>query len=129
MKKSARFLIVLCLGLLLVACATKSDGAAAAVETYFQAIVTGDTDAVTKISCPDWQSTAQDEIASFAGVKARIDKLSCKTTATQGDQATVECTGGILATYVDREQTIDLSGRPYQVVKQDNQWLVCGYGQ
>lgn len=128
MKKSARFLIVLCLGLLLVACA-KSDGAASAVETYFQAIVTGDTDAVTKISCPDWKSTAQDEIAAFAGVKARLDKFSCKTTATQGDKATVECSGGIIATYVDREQTIDLSERQYDVVKQGNQWLMCGYGQ
>jgi hypothetical protein len=123
-------LIILLASALATACAgAKTDGAGKAVESYFQAIVDGNADHAAAVSCADWSETARGEVASFVGVKARLDKLACKTVTAQGDQSTVTCSGAIIAKYVDQEQTFDLSGRQFKVSHQGEQWLVCGYGQ
>jgi hypothetical protein len=130
MKKPISFTIVLLVCLLLAGCAgAQANPAGKAVEAYFQAIAANDADKTAAVSCADWQQTARDEVASFAGVKTSLDKLSCKAASTQGSEATVECTGAIVAKYVDQEMRFDLNGRRYRVVQQDQKWLVCGYIQ
>lgn len=130
MKKAALVLIIILASALVTACTgAKADGAGKAVETYFQAIIEGSADHAAAVSCANWAETARGEVASFVGVKARLDKLACKTVTAQGDQSTVVCSGTIIAKYVDQEQTFDLSGRQFKVTHQGDQWLVCGYGQ
>lgn len=134
MKKTSSFLIFVLAVILLAGCASTQkdaakDAAGSAVENYFQAIVSGDASRIATVSCPAWEETARGEVASFAGVKARLNQVSCKSTTTQQDQATVECTGNIIATYNNEDQTFELQGRTFNVVRQNGEWLVCGYGK
>ncbi len=122
--------IILLACILLAGCAgSKTDSPSAAVENYFQAIVSGDATSIASVSCNDWQETARGEVASFTGVKSRLEKLSCKVESTKDNEAIIGCTGTIVAKYVDQEMRFDLSGRKYHVVQQNQKWLVCGYIQ
>lgn len=117
---------------LLAACsgpAANADKPGAAVETYLQAIVEANADKAAKVACADWESSARDEVASFQGVKARLDKVSCKTETSSASSTTVSCTGAIVATYNNEDQSFDLRDRKFTVVQKDGEWLVCGYGQ
>lgn len=130
--KKVLYLSLLILTLLLAACsgpAANADKPGAAVETYLQAIVEANADNAAKVSCADWESSARDEVAAFNGVKARLDKVSCKAETTSSSNATVGCTGAIVATYNNEDQSFDLRDRKFTVVQQDGEWLVCGYGQ
>jgi predicted small secreted protein len=130
MKNTICVIVVLLACILLAGCGgANTDDAGEAVKTYFQAIVAQDADGAAAVSCPDWQETARGEVASFAGVKARLDNLSCKAASSKDGEALVECSGAIVATYVDQEMRFDLSERSYRVVQQNEKWLVCGYGQ
>jgi hypothetical protein len=128
MNKTTFLTLVLIICVLLSGCAgSKTSGASEAVQAYFQAITAGDADGVAGVSCPDWQETARGEVASFAGVKTKLDQLSCQVETIKDNEAMVSCSGAIIATYVDQDMRFDLSGRRYRVVQQDAQWLVCGY--
>lgn len=128
MKKTICFVVILVACILLSGCAgSNTKGASEAVMAYFQAIVAGDPDQAAGVSCADWQETARSEVASFAGVKTELDELSCQVETIKGEEASVACSGAIIATYVDQEMRLDLSGRQYRVVQQDAKWLVCGY--
>ena len=131
MKKFGILLTILIISGLLTACKgpTQGDAPGAAVEKYFQAIVSGDADSIATLSCPDWEATARGEVDAFAGVKARLDETACKSVSNQKDQAVVECSGGIIATYNNEDQNFDMTGRRFNVVQQNGEWLVCGYGQ
>ncbi len=128
MGMKTKIFMLLILAFLLASCA-KSDPGGAAVVAYLKAIAANDQNGAQAVSCADWQSQASDEVAAFAGVKARLNNLACKTVSSAGNQSTVECTGGIIGTYVDKEQTFDMSGRQFKVVQEQGKWLVCGYGQ
>lgn len=118
---------------LLVACSGSGGGSAdpagAAVETYLQAIVEANPDGAAMAACADWESSARDEVASFQGVKAWLEKVDCKTESTSSGTATVGCAGAIVATYNNENQSFDLQNRKFNVVERDGEWLVCGYGQ
>jgi hypothetical protein len=103
------------------------DAPGSVVQTYFQAIVAGDAERIASISCADWESTARDEVSSFAGVKARLENVTCTSGAATDDSAVVTCTGAIVATYNNEDQDFPLEERPVRVVRQSGEWLVCGY--
>lgn len=125
--------VVLLLVVLLSACSggggSGADPAGAAVETYLQAIVEANPDGAAMASCADWESSARDEVASFMGVKAWLENVDCKSESTASGTATVGCTGAIVATYNNENQSFDLEGRKFNVVERDGEWLVCGYGE
>jgi hypothetical protein len=117
------------LAVLLAACGTKPgvDPAAKAVEDYLSALVNKDSDSLSALSCADWESNALLEYDSLQAVTTRLEGLSCAVSGTDGDATDVTCQGKIIATYNNEDQTLDLSVRTYQVVKQGGDYLVCGY--
>ena len=130
MNKTIRITLVLITYVLLAGCArAQTSPAGKVVEAYFQAIAAGDAESAAGVSCAEWQETSRDEVASFAGVKAKLENLSCRVAANNDSEATVDCSGFIVATYVDQEMRFDLSGRQYRVAQQDGKWLLCGYVQ
>jgi hypothetical protein len=130
MNKIICLMLVLIFCVLLAGCAgTKIARASEVVKVYFQAISAGDADSAASVSCSAWQETARDEVASFAGVKTKLENLSCQVVTSKDSEASVECSGAIIATYVDQDMRFDLSGRQYRVSQQDGKWLVCGYQQ
>jgi hypothetical protein len=124
------YLVVLGLTAILVllsACGTGTDQAAAAVEGYLTALVAKDSDSISALSCADWEMQALLELDSFQAVETRLDGLACTSVLEEDGTSSVTCTGNILATYNDEESKFDLSLRTYAVVEQGGEYLVCGY--
>ena len=112
---------------ILSACGKAADPAAKAVEGYLTALVDKDANALSTISCADWESNALLELDSLQAVVTRLENLSCASAGTDGSTTQVNCTGKILASYNNEDQELDLSVRTYQVVQQGGEYLVCGY--
>jgi hypothetical protein len=130
MRKFVLFLLIVSLSsLLLTACAGSStaDDAAASAEAYLNALVAGDGDKMTTLSCADWEENALLELDSFMAVTASLDGLKCSQTGSDGDKALVTCQGKIVTTYNEEQTEIDLSSRTYEMTQAAGEWLVCGY--
>ncbi len=129
MRKFGPVIILLSLlVLVLSACGGKAaDPAAKAVENYLNALVNKDATRLSALSCADWESNALLELDSLQAVKTRLEGLTCQTAGTNGTTSDVNCTGKILATYNNEDQTLDLSVRTYLVDQQGGEYLVCGY--
>ncbi len=110
----------------LAACAS-AGSPADAIQGYLQALVAKDEVAAANLACSDWEAQARAEALSFDAVQVRLDAVSCQAADVSGDAATVTCQGKILANYGAEDQEIDLSGRAYQAVRQNGEWLMCGY--
>ena len=119
--------IVITTALTLAACGTSNaDAPTKAVEGYLTALVEKDADRLPTLVCGDWEADALIELDSFQAVTARLENLSCSQTGTDGETALVLCKGNIVATYNGEDQALDLSGRTFQVTKENGEWLVCG---
>lgn len=129
MRKLGPVILLLSLMVLVVsACGGKAaDPAAKAVENYLNALVNKDATRLSALSCADWESNALLELDSLQAVKTRLEGLTCQTAGTNGTTSDVNCTGKILATYNNEDQTLDLSVRTYLVDQQGGEYLVCGY--
>jgi len=113
--------------MLFSACGQASDPAAKAVEGYYIALVNKDANALSALSCADWEPNALLELDSLQAVTTRLENLACKVTVKDGTTTQVNCQGRILATYNNEDQELDLSVRTYQVVQQGGEYLFCGY--
>jgi hypothetical protein len=128
MQKITPIVLLMCMAALLFsACGKATDPAAKAVEEYLTALVNKDANALSALSCADWESNALLELDSLQAVATRLENLSCTSTGTDGTTTQVNCQGKILATYNNEDQQFDLSVRTYQVVQQGGEYLVCGY--
>jgi hypothetical protein len=128
MRKFTPILLLMCFsGALLSACGKAADPAAKAVADYLTALVNKDPNAISVLSCANWESNAQLELDSLQAVTTRLEGLSCSVTAVEGSTSQVICQGKILATYNNEDQQFDLSVRTYQVLHQGGDYLVCGY--
>ena len=135
MRKSlwAAAAVLVALTLILAACggpgsspAGKSP-AAAAVENYYAAMVSKDAAKVSNLTCKDFEEQALLEMDSFQAVKAELDNVVCTEAGTDGGDTLVGCTGNIVLTYNNENQTLDVSRQVYRVVQQAGDYLVCGY--
>ncbi len=129
MKRFRPLILVLLLAaLLLSACgASSNEGAAKAVEAYYQAVVSKNAEKAVSLACSDWETNAQMDVDSFQAVDAQLKDFSCKVSGTDGDYTLVSCEGEIAMSYNGEAQSLDLSAQTYQVVQQGGDWLFCGY--
>jgi hypothetical protein len=128
MRKVAPIVVLMCVvTLLFSACGQSKDPASKAVEGYLTALVNKDADALSTLTCADWESQALLELDAFQAVSTRLENMNCSTANTDGSTSQVNCQGKILATYNGEDQQFDLSVRTYQVVHQGGEYLVCGY--
>jgi hypothetical protein len=119
-------LLTLLLLSLLAGCSSTDNSAPQAVEKYLQALVGNDTQ-ITSYTCTAWEDQAKTEADSFAGVTADLQDLACQVSEQDSDSTLVTCTGKIITSYNGENTEIDLSGKTYQAVQEDDQWLMCGY--
>lgn len=127
MGKFAPIVLICVAALLFSACGQAADPAAKAVEGYFTALVNKDANALSAISCAEWEPNALLELDSLQAVTTRLENLACTAAGSDGTTTQVDCQGKILATYNNEDQELDLSVRPYQVVQQGGEYLFCGY--
>ena len=127
-KIRSLFLLTLAVGLLLLlsACSQSADDPAKAAESYWQALVAKDSAKLSSFSCAAYESEAQTTLDSFQSVDVTLKDLSCLVGSQEGDAATVDCSGTIVASYGTENLTIDLADHPYSVVKESGDWRMCG---
>jgi hypothetical protein len=126
MRRTFFFIFILVLLLALLGACNAAPQASTAVEEYLKALVAKDGNRLSALSCSTWEADAQQQLDSFAAVEIKLSDLACKQTGSEGDKALVTCTGNIVATYNGENQNIDLSASTYLLVKQNDEWLVCG---
>jgi hypothetical protein len=128
MHKTAPIVVAICFTVILIsACGKAADPAAKAVDNYLTALVNKNANALSSLSCANWESSALLELDSLQAVATKLENLSCAVAGTEGTNTQVICQGKILATYNNEVQQFDLSVRTYQVVNQGGEYLVCGY--
>jgi hypothetical protein len=128
MQKTSPMVVVIFIAItLLSSCGKAPDPAAKVVEDYLIALVNKDANALSALSCANWESNSLLELDSLQAVATKLENLSCTSTGTDGTTTHVICQGKINATYNSEDQLLDLSVRTYQVVKQGGEYLVCGY--
>jgi hypothetical protein len=101
--------------------------AAKAVEDYWQAMVAQNAEALSQLSCPDWEPQAIMELDSFQAVEARVEGMTCAESGKEGQDVLVSCQGKIIATYNGEDQELALDARAVLVRQDGGEWLVCGY--
>lgn len=122
MKKLIVFIALL---LLLVACGggdgDEGETAVLTVENYMQAKVDTDADTIRALLCSEMEANAERETLTFQGVdNPRIEAMEC----TFDGEATVSCTGQIVATYGTEDNEFPFTN--YRVVQEDGEWKWCG---
>jgi len=128
LRKFAPIVLLICIvALLFSACGKAQDPAAKAVEDYITALVNKDANAISTLSCADWESNALLELDSLQAVATRLENLACTPNGSDSITMQVSCQGKIIATYNTEDQELDLSLRIYLVVQQGGEYLVCGY--
>ena len=109
------------------ACGGEEHPAAAALEAFVQALADKNEAQYITLTCADYEHDALLEYDAFGLVRTHVEGLDCQIVSVNGDTAEVTCQGEIVATYGNEDRTFELSERHYHVVKQDGEWLVCGY--
>lgn len=100
---------------------------AAVVESFYNAIVNHDRDAVATIACADWEKAGKREVDAFAGTKTELVDFACSVTESGAETATVGCSGKIAATYGTEITDFPIEGRVHSVVKENGEWRICGF--
>lgn len=115
--------------LLLAGCAGggSGSGAEAAVERYFQALVSGDINQLVDASCAAWEESARLEMESFTAVSVELEDMTCQEAGQEDDIMLVTCSGTIAANYGNEVLKIDLSERTYKVITEAGELRLCGY--
>ena len=130
---SLLFLFLLAAGIFAACSGTQQDAGdpGAAIEDYFSALVANETDKIPQLVCPAYESGARTEFDSMGAVGgAALENVECTSAdPSNGDNATVTCTGAITFTYNGEDQSLDLSLSPYTSQKVDGEWKMCGYAQ
>jgi hypothetical protein len=119
-------LLIALMGLGLAAC-QKSDSAGKTVEAYLQARAKSDETQMINLSCADWEAQARTEAASFRSMNAKLDGVICQTASSDGSTALVTCQGNIVTAYNGETREWPQAGREFKLVRQDDEWRMCGY--
>lgn len=98
-----------------------------AVTSFLRALAAKREAAARALICQGWQEQAQLMYDSFGGVSVSLRSVACRTTATEGEEATVACSGKIVVNYNGLVRSLDLSTRNYRVKAEGGAWKVCGY--
>lgn len=118
-------LLAASLALILTGCAGEGDPAKA-VESYLQAVVQSDADAMRGLTCAALEAQVQDRASSFAAVDASLDGLSCARSGADGSYTLVTCQGAIVIDYGAENSRIPLG--TYRAIREDGDWKMCGEG-
>lgn len=126
-KQTSSVHFLLTFSALLVASCAAQSSPAVVVEKYLQAIVEKDVVEATNLSCLAWEEDAYAEASSFETVEVRLEGVTCKVVAEEGEFQQVSCGGEIVANYGGEDQDIPLASRDFYVIEEDGEWRMCGY--
>jgi len=126
----AYLIITIILASLVISSCSASGSPAETMEKYLQALAAKDEVSAVNHSCADWEEGALAEGASFMTVEVSLEDLQCQTDTETAGEATVSCTGKYIFSYdAGEDQELDLTGRVFKVIKESDEWRMCGYGK
>jgi hypothetical protein len=127
LKFRITLLLPLVLALFAVACQSgNTQDPSESVQNYLQGLVAKDAAKLISYSCKTWEKEAQKELDSFMNVGISLENVDCDVNSKSSAVALVSCRGYIKLTYDTEIQKIDLSKRAYQLILENNEWMVCG---
>jgi len=109
------------------ACAAKNDVPARTVEMYYGALVNKDESRLLNLTCADWEVSALLEFDSFANVSTELVDFECQTVTEDNDNAKVQCSGFISASYGEEIREFSLGDNVFNVINEFGEWRMCGY--
>jgi hypothetical protein len=113
-------ILILAAGLL-VACNAGEGDPVETVESYLEAKVQGDVEAITGRICAEMESLIERESRTFSSVSdVTLEDMSC----TFDGDSRVTCDGRIVALYGTEE--VDFPLTSYRVIQEDGEWKWCG---
>ncbi len=115
--------------LMLVACNNQGPTTTpvSVVVDFINVRITGDETKLVALTCKDQESWARTQAASFKQGLTTVKSVNCKQDNTEGQYTVVRCEGSLVKSYNGENTAIDLAGRGYRTIQEDNQWRVCGY--
>ncbi len=128
MRKLLTMMIVL--GTLMAACGgggAPAGDPAKTIESYVQARVKGDANAMIALSCAAWEPNARLEAQSIEGRNATLEGLTCERAGEEGGNAFVSCKGKINTNYNGEQREFSLAERQFKLAAEAGEWRVCGY--
>lgn len=120
-RLSLSILLIVLLAVL-TACAQSSP--ADAMVKYLQARVSSDVNALTAVSCSEWEAQARRQADSFKSMNAELEGVTCSEDGKDGDYTVVKCDGKIITTYNGEQREWPL-GR-YRMIQENGDWKMCG---
>jgi len=97
------------------------------VEEYLKALAAQDQNAISNLTCKDWETQAFIELDALQLVKASLSDLKCLETEITTGGVIVQCSGKFFTTYNNETSTLNLSQNKYFVSHDNGDWLLCGY--
>lgn len=122
--------MMIVLGVLMAACGgggAPAGDPAKTVESYVQARVKGDANAMIALSCAAWEPNARLEAQSIEGRNATLEGLTCERAGEEGGNAFVSCKGKINTSYNGEQREFSLAERQFKLAAEAGEWRVCGY--
>jgi hypothetical protein len=126
--KRAYSVVAVFLVVLLVACGGGGGSPDQAAKQWFEALATGDENALKDLTCAAQQESVTGVTGLLAGLGEGmgfdVSGLSFKTTEQSGETATVQVTGRMNMTFLGAEQEQEID-EAIPMVKEDGKWKVC----
>lgn len=104
-----------------------ADGAAEAVQAYFQALADKNASELVLLSCSNWEAQAKNELESFGAVTVSLDSPNCTVSGEEAEFTLVSCSGKLVANYGNEVLEINLADRTYLAADESGDWRMCGY--
>lgn len=130
MKNDIRYMLFIFLTavLFMIAACGVEKSPADAVEAYLGALENKDEVQAVSLSCAEWEETARAEGESFMTVEVELQDANCSVVEQSENTALVSCEGRFVFSYdAGEDLVLELSTRFFKVVKEGDQWLMCGY--
>jgi hypothetical protein len=125
-KKLVTFSAYLIIAVVISACGS-ADGAAEAVQAYFQALADKNSSELALLSCSNWEAQAKNELESFGAVTVSLDSPACEVSGEEAEFTLVSCSGKLVANYGNEVLEINLEDRTYLATEEGGDWHMCGY--
>jgi hypothetical protein len=103
-----------------------SGGPAAAVQAYFEALVTGDTETANSAYCEAANVPTPSASAVIPGATYDFSGLTYTVSNETADTATVTVDGSYTVTASGVDTPIPMPGVPYNVTNENGAWKICG---
>lgn len=109
--------------LILAGCAEEADPSDTILQ-YLEARISADATRLQELTCAEFESQIQAQVASFQSIDASLEDATCSVGGNDGDKTIIECTGKIVYDYNGERNERELGN--YLAIQENGEWKMCG---